>query len=469
MERDRELTRRSRETVLQQEAAKVEKKCARRPIDRLLGKNPTNKPINGDRTPLNGLACPDDPLRPRSIARYDPADESSHDGPAWLGETAPVTEPPRRTTLEELYATGYAFDFFQAVRILEAQSGVEPVGGDGPPSKEAVRFRVALGHAFPASTVSELKPPTADRPVPQMTVPFLGLTGPSGVMPRHYTDMLSRLERDSRNPERHALRDWFDLFNHRLISLFYRAWAKYRFLVAHERLEHEREEPDAFTKTLLSLLGIGQLPLRNRLAVRSKADPNDWDQHDTVVAGIPDQALFRYAGLLTRRPRNVLGLQAMLADYFRVPVAVRQFHGAWLQLDALDRSQLGAEQGNCGLGQTLVIGERVWDVEGRVLLQIGPLTYGQFVELLPDESPSPTRKAFFLLVHMARFYLGPTIEFDVRLELMPGAAPESSLGGLGDPGSRLGWNSWLVSRPPELVVTDAVFSTRELFRLRGAA
>ncbi len=380
-----------------------------------------------------------------------------------------MTEKPRPSTLDELYATGYAFDFFQAVRILESRSGVEPVGGDGPPSKEAVHFRVALGHAFPASTISELKPPTADRPAPQMTVPFFGLTGPSGVMPRHYTDMLTRLERDSRNPERHALRDWFDLFNHRLISLFYRAWSKYRFQVAHERREHERDEPDAFTKTLLSLLGVGQLPLRNRLAVRTKADPNAWDQSETVIAGIPDQALFRYAGLLTHRPRNALGLQAMLSDYFQVPVAVRQFHGAWLQLDALDRSQLGAEQGNCGLGQTLVIGERVWDVEGRVLLQIGPLTYEQFVELLPDESPSPARKAFFLLVHLARFYLGPTIEFDVCLELLPGAAPECSLGGLGDPGSRLGWNSWLVSQPPETVVTDAVFSTSEVFHLRGAA
>ena len=102
-------------------------------------------------------------------------------------------------------------------------------------------------------------------------------------------------------------------------------------------------------------------------------------------------------------------------------------------------------------------------------MRIGPLTYGQFVELLPDESPKPVRKGFFLLTHMARFYVGPSIEFDVRLELKPHAAPECSLGGLGEPGSRLGWNSWLVSESPPHVVTDAVFSTREVFQLRGAA
>jgi len=380
-----------------------------------------------------------------------------------------VAKPTRPSTLDELFAQGYAFDFFQAVRLLETREGVEPVGTDGPPGKEAVRFRAPLGHSFPASAIADLKAPTAERPVPQMTVPFLGLTGPSGVMPRHYTDMLLRLERDSRNPERHALRDWFDLFNHRFVSLFYRAWTKYRFHIPYGRREYRNEEPDAFTQTLLSLLGIGQLPLRNRIALHAPADPDAWDQSESVVAGVPDLALFRYAGLLAHRPRNAIGLKAILADYFQVPVDVVQFHGAWLQLDEQDRSQLGPLSGNCGLGQTLVIGERVWDVEGRILLRVGPLNYEQFVELLPDETPIPERKGFFLLVHLARFYLGPAIEFDVRLELQPGAAPESSLGGLGNPGSRLGWNSWLVSQPPQRVVTDAVFRAKEVFTLGGAA
>jgi type VI secretion system protein ImpH len=287
-------------------------------------------------------------------------------------------------------------------------------------------------------------------------------------MPRHYTDMLLRLERDSRNPERHALRDWFDIYNHRLLSLFYRAWAKYRFYVAYGRGESKREDPDAFTRALLSFIGVGQAPLRNRLAVRTPADESSWDQKERVLAEIPDVALFRYAGLLAQRPRNAQGLQALLSDYFQAPVTVEQFHGAWLRLDELDRSQLGPDEGNCALGQTLVIGERVWDVEGRVLLRVGPLKYAQFVELLPDDSPTPERKGFFLFVHLARLYLGPVIEFDIRLELEPNAAPETSLGGLGEPGSRLGWNSWLVSKPPEYVTRDAVFRAREVFTL-GAA
>ena len=75
----------------------------------------------------------------------------------------------------------------------------------------------------------------------------MGLTGPSGVLPRHYTELLYKIERDVRTPEKHALRDWFDLFNHRFVSLFYRAWEKYRFYIPFERGDYDGAEPDPFT------------------------------------------------------------------------------------------------------------------------------------------------------------------------------------------------------------------------------
>src|SRR5262249_53650386 len=135
---------------------------------------------------------------------------------------------------ERLFTEAYAFDFFQAVRLLErVQPQRRPVGRPGSPRDEIVRFRARLSLAFPPSPIYELIRP-GENIAPAMTVNFLGLTGPSGVLPRCYTERLLIQDRDFRGPERYSLRAWFDLFNHRMISLFYRAWEKYRFHLFHE-------------------------------------------------------------------------------------------------------------------------------------------------------------------------------------------------------------------------------------------
>ena len=90
----------------------------------------------------------------------------------------------------------------------------------------------------------------------------MGLTGPSGVLPRHYSELLYKIQRDAKGLEKHALRDWLDCFNHRLVSLFYRAWEKYRFTIPFERGEYNGPEPDPFTNSLYCLIGLGARPLR---------------------------------------------------------------------------------------------------------------------------------------------------------------------------------------------------------------
>src|SRR5262249_46865278 len=141
---------------------------------------------------------------------------------------------------------------------------------EGPPVSEVVRFAALVSTTFPPSSIYAISRPTPDRPLPTMTVAFLGLTGPSGVLPSHYTELLLRQQRFVKGPEQYALRDWLDLFNHRIISLFYRAWTKYRFYLAYEAGAHRRPEPDPFTRALLSFVGLGTPGLRQRLVVRTQ-------------------------------------------------------------------------------------------------------------------------------------------------------------------------------------------------------
>jgi type VI secretion system protein ImpH len=361
-----------------------------------------------------------------------------------------------KSVRDQLFAEPYRFDFFQAVRILEkVYRDKQPVGLNHAPAEEIVRFRAYQSLTFPPSALYELLKPESDRTYPLMTVTFMGLTGPSGALPTHYTQLLLDLGRDVRGPERRSLRDWFDLFNHRFISLFYRAWEKYRFPIPYERGEPDQREPDNFTRAVLSFIGMGMPSLRDRLQVVAfHKDESEWQPKRAPLAQIDDLALFFYGGILSQRPRNATNLRILLADYFEIAVEVQQFRGQWLHIDPANQTCLGS-QGI--LGVTSVAGSRVWDVQTRFRLRIGPLDYQQFEECLPDRAPIRERKTFFLIVQLARQYVGPELDFDVQLVLTARSVPETRLeDGLGM-GPRLGWNTWLISKTPEHDVDDPVF------------
>jgi type VI secretion system protein ImpH len=332
------------------------------------------------------------------------------------------TDPPLEQTLFE---EPYRFDFFQAVRLLErSQPDRAVVGRGGPPAREIVRFLAHLSLSFPASSVARLEAPESAGLPPAMAVNFLGLTGPSGVLPHVYTELLIARTRQGDR----TLAAFLDLFNHRLISLFYRAWEKHHFLVACER---GGDEPLA--RYLFDLIGLGSPSLRNRGA-------------------FPDRALLPYSGFLARRHRPAVVLEALLQDYFGLPVEVEQFVGRWLELEPGDRSTMGATGRHNELGASLVLGARVWDAQGKIRLRIGPLSFDRFLALQPD-GPD-----FLPLADLVRLYLDPEFEFDLQLVLEAGDVPACRLASRGDVGARLGRYAWLRSRPFDRDVDDAVFA-----------
>jgi type VI secretion system protein ImpH len=361
---------------------------------------------------------------------------------------------------ERLWEEGFAFDFFQAVRIMERLfPDRRPIGRDGPAREEVVRFRARLALTFPPSSIYELTPATEALRLPLMEVAFMGLYGPSGVLPRHYTELLLRLQRDSKGPERTALRAWFDLFNHRVVSLFYRAWEKYRFYIPYERKEYALSEPDTFTQGLLSLIGLGTNRLRDRLRVAA------WEEQDNelrprLLAQIDDLVLLHYSGILSHRRRHAVTLEAMLRDYFRLPVRVKQFQGQWFRLDEANQSRMGPDGPNNQLGVNLVAGSRVWDVQSKIRIRVGPLAYRDFSAFLPDRTPVVQRKRFFILVHLVRLFVGPGLDFDAQLVLRADEVPETKLGGEG--GSQLGWNTWVRSLDFPHDADDPVFEGEEV-------
>jgi type VI secretion system protein ImpH len=376
-------------------------------------------------------------------------------------------------TLEEsLVQECYHYDFFQAVLLMELfHPESKPVGRDNPPAKEVVRFQPHLSLTFPSCAVQDIVPPDEHCPVRKMVVRFFGLYGAMGALPRHYTELLlnpdmrykadssgglaSRVS-DKRTWEHNAFRAWLDIFNHRLISLFYRAWEKYRFFVAYARGEFRKLEPDHFTQVLFSVMGQGSPAFRNRLRVGRWRNDDEFTGEEPL-AQIDDVGLLPYAGLLSQRPRNALNLHAFLNDYFQLPCKVIQFQGQWLHLDPSIQTKMDRDGGNCSLGINTIAGTKLWDIQCKFRLRLGPLNYQQFLSLLPDPRVTPERKLFFLLSHVVRRFIGPELDFDVQLVLKAEEVPPCQMGDQGGLGARLGWNTWIFSGRMPHDVDDPVF------------
>jgi len=321
--------------------------------------------------------------------------------------------PARPEIWDQLERQPYCFNFFQAVRLLERlMPQREPVGKFVNPSREVARFGAHPSVTFPPSQIHSITFP--DRGPARMTVNFMGLTGPLGVLPHYYTELvISRVRAKDT-----ALRDFLDIFNHRIISLFFQAWQKYRFTVAYERGERDR-----FSHHVLDLIGLGTEGLQNRQSVA-------------------DDSLIYYAGLLAQWPRSASALRQILADYFEVLVEIEQFAGGWFKLDR--ETQCCFEDGisiSAQLGVGAVVGDEIWDQQSRVRVKLGPLTLDQYQDFLPNGT------AYRPLCGLLGFFAGSEFDFEVQLVLRRDEVPSCELGVEGAATPQLGWVTWMKAAP----------------------
>lgn len=340
----------------------------------------------------------------------------------------------------DLTQGGFRFDFFQAVRLLaRVYPDRQPVGQTASPSKEVVRFRAHQSLAFPPSAIHQIRQARDERGPVEMTVAFMGLTGPQGVLPRYYTElMLERLQAKDM-----TLRDFFDLFNHRLISLFFRAWEKHHCTVGFEQGLLKGSE-DRFARCLFAVAGLGTRGLRDRLT-------------------IDDRSILRYVGLLGQHPRSAEALERCLADYFQVPVRVNQFIGAWLTLEEAEWTTIGVTGRNNLLGRSALAGTEIWDQQAAFKIELGPLEFEQFDRLLPSGQAYPT------LVQLTKLFAGPEQDFEVQLRLRADEVPPTRLRSTETYAPRLGWTTWLKTKPFDHHADDVKFSGSTMTAGAGAA
>jgi type VI secretion system protein ImpH len=258
-----------------------------------------------------------------------------------------------------------------------------------------------------------------------MMVNFMGLTGPSGALPYTYSELI--LERI--RAKDHGLAAFFDIFNHRAISLFYRAWERSRFPVTYSAGPR-----DLFTRYLLDLIGLGTDGLRDRQEIE-------------------DEALLHYSSLVAMQARSATALEQIIEDYFEVPVEIQQFTGAWYGLDnATQCSMTDMNTPSCQIGGGAVVGDAVWDRQARVRIRLGPLSIERYCDFLPEAS------GYTALRSLTRFFSNESLEFELQLVLDRTQAPGTELDFEATNAVRLGWVSWLKTAPLGIDPDDTILT-----------
>jgi len=323
-----------------------------------------------------------------------------------------------RSIAEMLAPRARHFSFFQLVRLLEkCTRNSTRVGFRGPAHDEILRFRPDTSLGFPASDISELEcitTPGTDREHYRITTTFLGLYGSSSPLPSFYSEEILWNDEDQSRT-----RDFLDLFHHRLLSLFYRCWSKYRYSV-----QFEYGEDDPVTPNLFSLIGL--------------------DSHlSSRETGLLEPLrLLQFAGIISQQPHCASMLESILSEYFDgLPVKVEQCTAKWVKIKEEQRSSLG--RANCRLNMDCTIGHRVYARTNSFRIRIGLLPYEQFLDFLPDQ---PNHR---ILRSLTYFLITDRLEFDIAFEVLQPPRLQLRSEPRENSQARLGWTSWLLSKPSE--------------------
>ena len=335
-------------------------------------------------------------------------------------------EDEKRSTsyllMQELQDRPYDFDFFQAVRQIEcAHRNLSRIGCSKRPQLDPVRFCQNVSLAFAPSAIKNFFQATDERPG-RMVVNFFGLLGTNGPMPLPITEYIH--DRSLNHGDK-TLASFLDVFHHRLISLFYRAWA-----CNQQSVSHDRPEEDRFAVYIGSLFGIGEESLSNR------------DQ-------VPDIAKLHYSGRLACQTKNAEGLKEILQDYFHIPVDIEQFVGQWIDLPPENYCRLGESLENAKLGYTLVVGSRFWECQQKFRIKLGPMNFAEYQRMLPEGSSISHLNAW------VKNYVGDELNWELQLILRASEISRICLGKIG----QLGWSTWLGSKTFEEDADDLILGT----------
>jgi type VI secretion system protein ImpH len=325
-----------------------------------------------------------------------------------------------RDMLERLGPTPWAGGFLALMRRFGANDANAPhIGRARRPREESFRLGQAASLAFAPREIAEVVLPggpasasgRGNQPaVPMVRLFGLGMLGPNGPLPLHYTELVR--ERNEHHGDT-TLADFIDLFHHRYLTHVYRAWSQ-----AQAAAGLDRADDELFSRYVAWLTGHDPLEIR--------------------ASVLPSHARLAASAHLGQASRHADGLVATLAHYFGVPVRLQTFVLHWIPIDDADRTRLACGDTSALLGEGAILGDAVADRQSKFRLVIGPLRLDDYLRFTPRGCDLP------LLVEWVRAFVGLEFVWDVELHIRNDSVPPARL----DESQRLGWSTWLCADAP---------------------
>jgi len=406
---------------------------------------------------------------------------------------------------ERLEALPHQFDFFQALRRIQAWAalqGFPAIGCSRSPAGDPIHLAQRPFLEFAPRTIdlfSSAPVPECRFPRPIMAVYFFGLFCPNGPLPLHLTEFALQRQREGD----FTFTNFANVFHHRFLCFFYRAWACTRIAADLDSPARQR-----FCCFIGSLFGCADPPMQNRTpafrlgfrpilqsktgkpkipgsqAIPERAQsprdplgpvpPISEGAHNKLVSFPPvlsqpefldnantaaDWPKLFFAGRLACQTRNAEGLKCIIEDYFRLQTRIETFYGRWIPVPAGSHCRLGQRPETASLGRSAIVGQRLWDCQTSFRIQLGPMTLSELERMLPG------RAGFERLKQWVFEYTGGELAWDAQLLLKREEVPAIGLGKagqsfskelVGKDGSRtiltaracqLGWTIFLKTQP----------------------
>ncbi|CAL8475233.1 type VI secretion system baseplate subunit TssG [Caballeronia sp. S22] len=318
--------------------------------------------------------------------------------------------------LETLEAEPWRHGFLALLRRIAAHPGLEAIGTARRPGTEPFRLGQTPTLAFAPRDIAGV-----DRCGEHLRISLfsLGMLGPNGPLPLHVTEM-ARDRQQGRNDTTTV--DFFDIFHHRALALFYRAWASAQAAAGLDRVDDE-----GFSFYIASLSGQDANEMRER--------------------ALPSHARLAASAHLVRESRNSEGLRATLAHYFCVPVEIQERIFHWIDIDTKDQGRIGAAGPGAMMGRGAMLGRVAPDRQHRFRIVIGPVDLQSYLRFTPKGADLPH------LVEWVRAFVGRELGWELELRINPASAPPAQMGRE----QQMGWSGWLGRPNPDRPIKGMVF------------